>query len=278
MLAQQRRFGRAAEKVAENILADLFAEVLDWTRTGINYQVGFADMILTDLARRWLIVEVKRPDALVWDRRAVNEALDQARRYADEQGVKTIAVSDGRMFYAADLVDGGLRDRLFVALDAQMPPRDLWWVSLHGIYRERPGHAGTGDPDLLTGSLATADAEIAAALASPDVLLHGTYHLPARCFAYVGRADRPQSWKLPYLLEDGSVDRKRLPKAIGAILTNYRGARVRAIPEEAVAPVLGRLADAARQLGLMPPEAASPAPVYRQLADALEALKRTGQG
>jgi hypothetical protein len=39
-LARQRRFGTAAEKVAENVLEDLFTMVLDWHLSEVNNQVG----------------------------------------------------------------------------------------------------------------------------------------------------------------------------------------------------------------------------------------------
>ncbi len=103
-------------------------------------------------------------------------------------------------------------------------------------------------------------------------LLPPKYHLPAQCFAYVGDYSKPHSWKLPYLLADGTIDAKRLPKAVQAILSNYRGAKVSGIPEEAIPAVLARLARAARQAGHMPPEASNPAAIYKQLAEALEQL------
>src|SRR5205809_385643 len=87
-LQQQKRHGVAAEKVAENILEDLFTIVLDWRRSDINNQIGYADLILTGLEIKYLLIEVKRPGALAWNRRALEAALDQARRYADEQKVK----------------------------------------------------------------------------------------------------------------------------------------------------------------------------------------------
>jgi len=46
-LAQQRRYGTAAEKVAENILEDLFTMVLDWRLSEVNNQVGYADPAAT---------------------------------------------------------------------------------------------------------------------------------------------------------------------------------------------------------------------------------------
>ena len=52
----------------------------------------------------------------------------------------------------------------------------------------------------------------------------------------------------------------------------HRGAKVSGILEEAIPAVLTRLARAARHAGHMPPEASNPAPIYRQLAEALEQL------
>ena len=107
-----------AEEVAENILEDLFVDVLDWELPDIDHQVKYADLVLTRLGVKYLIVEAKRPYALTWNRQAVDEALDQARRYADDQKIKSVAVSDGVMLYGADIEHGGLQDRVFVTLEA----------------------------------------------------------------------------------------------------------------------------------------------------------------
>lgn len=269
-LEQHRRFGEAAEKVAENILEDLFTTVLDWPLADFNNQVDYADIVLTSLGIKHLIVEVKRPGSLSWNRRAVENALLQARRYADEQRVKTVAVSDGGMLYAATIVDGGLRDRIFVSLCDPEPPCDLWWLSVQGIWREVELFERAQlrllpeDPVESLTVITTVN--------DPEVLLHPKYHLPVHCFAYAGNSSKPHSWKLPYLLADGTVDTKRLPKAVQCILSNYRGARVSGIPEEAISSVLVRLAQAARRIGHMPPEACNPAPIYKQLVEVLEQL------
>jgi len=121
----------------ENIVEDLFTTVLDWSLSGVNLQVGRADVVLSALGIKRLVVEVKRPVALVWHRTAVEAALDQARRYAATQRVGAVPISDGHMLYAADVAHGGLHDRVLVALDAEDAPEDLWWISVHGIYRPR---------------------------------------------------------------------------------------------------------------------------------------------
>lgn len=134
-LKQQERHGVAAEKVAANILEDLFTTVLDWSLGDLNNQVEYADLVLTRFGIKYLVVEVKRPSALAWNRRAVEVALTQARTYADRQGVRCVSVSDGVMLYAADIDHGVLRGRMCVALDGAEPQDDLWWLGEHGIYR-----------------------------------------------------------------------------------------------------------------------------------------------
>ena len=84
-LAQEQRHGQAAEKVAENIAEDLFTGVLDWKISDLNNQIGYADIILTRLGIKYLVIEVKRPRALARRKTALDAALDQARGYADER-------------------------------------------------------------------------------------------------------------------------------------------------------------------------------------------------
>jgi hypothetical protein len=268
-LAQQERFGAAPEKVAENILEDLFTIVLDWRLSEVNNQVGYADMVLTRLGVKQLIVEVKRPGSLAWNERAVDLALAQARRYADEQRVRSIAVSDGILLYARDFVPGGHRDRIFVRLDEPQAPEDLWWLSADGIYRPREDAGGTR---LRLLPAIEDDAHMPNSL--PADLVHPKYKLPVTCFAYVGSAADPKTWRLPYLLADGTPDHARLPKAIAAILSNYRGARVSSVPESAIPDVLVTLARTAQRLGKLPAASRDGAPVYLQLQDALEQLGR----
>lgn len=125
-LRQRNRHGVAAEKVTENILEDLFTLVLDWSLGDLDYQVQYADLLLTSHSIKYLLLEAKRPNSLAWNRRAVESALDQAARYASEQKVRVIAVSDGIMLYAADTLHGGLQDRVFVSLECPDPQEDLW--------------------------------------------------------------------------------------------------------------------------------------------------------
>ncbi len=185
---EEARRHRAAEKVAENIVEDLFTKVLDWSLADLNHQIEGADILLTKHGIKYLLIETKRPGGLAWHRRAVEKALDQARQYAAEQRVRCIAVSDGFMLYAADLVAGGLRDRAFVSLAQQEPPLDLWWLSVHGIYRERPDTQGA-ELHLLPPS--PVEREEREEGVEEAALLHPKYGLPARCFAYVGHAARP---------------------------------------------------------------------------------------
>jgi hypothetical protein len=204
-LAQQERNGIAAEKVAENILEDLFTIVLDWTLADINNQVHYADLLLTRLGVKYLIVEAKRPGALAWNRRAVEAALEQARRYADEQKVKCIGVSDGFMLYAADLHGGGSKDRVFASLMDPEPAEDLWWLSVHGIYRQIP------DDHMAAIRTLPEAAEEPSVISGPGdgALLHSKYKIPARCFGYVGMPTTPArgscrtGWGMAALISSG---------------------------------------------------------------------------
>jgi hypothetical protein len=271
-LRQQGRFGAASERVAENIVEDLFTIALGWKRGDINNQVDYADVVVTRLGIKYCIVETKRPGALAWNQTSVHRALEQARRYADEQNVKCIAVSDGETFYAANIEGGGLHDRVFVSLKSETPPLDLWWLTEHGIYRPRT--APDEQPLTLLKPAPSEDNSRSSEDALRTSLLHPKYCLPSQCFAYVGDANRPATWKLPYMLEDGSIDVRRLPKAIQAILSNYRGARISSVPENAIPDVLRRLAAAAEQLGKMPHQGET-AEVYEMLAQALKQVENS---
>ncbi len=265
---QHRNEGVASEKVAENILEDLFTMVLDWDLSDLNNQVEHADIVLTKAGVKYLLLETKRPGALAWNQHAVERALAQAIRYASEQRVTCVAISDGVMLYAANLRHGGLEDRIFVSLADTAPQLDLWWLSVHGIYR--PCSISRKAPLTLLPQTSTPGAR---GDGEPEDLLHPKYQLPASCFAYVGDPAHPATWKLPYRLIDGSIDERRLPKAIQAILSNYRGVKVSGIPEEAIPAVLMRLASGVESIGRMPHQKGDTAMIYQQLAEVLEQIK-----
>jgi hypothetical protein len=248
-----------AEKVAENILCELFTTVLDWTVEQVRLQESRVDMMLTRNGLKYVIVEAKRPGSFD-GRGSVMRALRQAQGYAIDLGVDTIAVSDGCILEAYDRTATGLRPRAVLHLADEQPAADLWWLSTRGIYRQP----------------AVAPAISAADLAD-DCVMHPKYKLPARCFAYVGDPARPTTWKLPYLLADGEVDAKRLPKAIGAVIRDYRGEQLKGLPAEHVGDVLTRLADAAARTGRMPHQDATPAQIYVALRESIAQLNLDGR-
>lgn len=245
-----------AEKVAENILCDLFTNVLDWTTEQVRLQENRVDLLLTRLGVKYLVVETKRPGSFDGPA-SIDRALVQARRYADELKVEKVAVSDGCILQAHDLAGASLQPRLRVHLSDGIPSDDLWWLSTRGIYR-RPQAALAAKPQQLSGN---------------ENLLHPKYRLPARCFAFVGHPERPATWKLPYLRLDGTVDDRRLPKAIQSVLRDYRGEQVR-LPEDQVPDVLDRLAHAAGRQGRMPHQDPTPAAIYQALSQTLHQMGR----
>ncbi len=249
-----------SEMVAQAILEDLFTRVLDWGEGDFEYQVSRADIVLSRNLIKQLVIEAKRPGALLPGRAAFDQALCQARRYADAQKVQRVAVSDGRFLYAGDIACGVVKDRVRVDLSQDSPQCSLWWLSVHGIYRpcEEPLQwpASQQEPTLTP-------------VLGQSSLLHPKYGLPAHCFAYVGDANNPHTWKLPFLCADLKMDDKRLPKAIQALLSNYRGAQVTGIPQAALPDVLLKLARVAAAAGRLPPNALHTAPVYQELVTVL---------
>ena len=262
--ADRLRHGGESEKVAEAITEDLFTQVLDWSKGDLMYQVGYADIVVRQNYLKCLVIEVKRPGSLYPNSVALTKAVAQARRYADEQKIRSVAATDGRYFYAADIRSGGLVDRVWIDLTSEDAPEGLWLLSVHGIYRECDI-----PPVVLPHEREIPCNEQRGA---PTVLVHPKYKIPAECFAYVPNAGAPKSWKLPYRLASGEIDARRLPKAIQSLLSNYRGARVTKIPESEVPAILLRLANAAAESGHMPPNAPTPAPAYEQLYLALRQL------
>lgn len=241
-----------SERIAENILFDLFTRVLDWAPDQVRWQENRIDLLLTRLGVKHLVVEAKRPGSLDGPA-SITRALEQARRYAEQHNVRTVAVSDAGLLDVRDLADNRFHPRVRVHLSDTSPPDALWWVSTRGIYRTPP---------------AVPIEKIDLSSAAGEDLLHPKYRLPACCFAFIGDPTRTSTWKLPYLRSDGSPDERRLPKAIQAVLRDYRGEQVR-LPEQQVPAVLVRLATAAILLGRMPHQDATPAEVYSALADAL---------
>ena len=106
--------------------------MLDWSLEDVNLQIDRADVVLSDNGYKRLVLEVKRPGYLSWHRRAIHAALDQAVGYAHAQNVAAVAVSDGNMLYAADVVTGGgMTDRALVT-----PWSNLAACQISGAVRE----------------------------------------------------------------------------------------------------------------------------------------------
>jgi hypothetical protein len=264
-LAEGRRYAGAPEKVAENIIEDLLTGVLGWPLADLNHQVARCDILVTQLGIRRLVIETKRPGALS-GQHAVEGAFLQAQGYAETLHVDSVGVSDGARLLAADIIPGGRSVRAEADLSVPEPDANLFWLSPDGVYR-RPVPL----PHPVVWTPPTADEPSAPSAVSAQ--LHPKYHLPVTCFAYVGSVTEPHTWRLPYLDAEGGIDHSRLPKAIQALLTDYRGTRIRGLPEEAVPLILRRLAAAARRAGKMPPECLDPAPVYVQLSHVLLQLE-----
>jgi hypothetical protein len=268
--AQQGSGGEA------EVLEELFTTVLDWPPCDVHLWDGEDGLHLSRSGAKALMVAIRRPGALIWYRRQVHAALQQVRQRAGEEGVASIAASDGIMLYAADvsptsIEEDGLRDRAFVYLGSSEPQLELRWLSVQGLSRS-PWEDQAEAARLLPEMVSTA-----APRPRRDRASHPRYGLPARCFAYAPYPENPDTWKLPYLLADGSVDTKRLPKAIQSLVSNYRGETVKGIPASEVPDVLVKLARAAASLGKLPHQSRKPARTYQRLAEVLAELGRLSE-
>ncbi len=82
----------------------------------------------------------------------------------------------------------------------------------------------------------------------------GNRELPAKCFAYVGDPENPDTWHLPFLNPDGSVDATHLADAAAALSAGgFRGQKVD-LPATAVAGVKAKLRAAYQKMGKKPAE------------------------
>lgn len=268
-LLEPLKYQSVPEKVSEEIIRNLLTQVLDWEEADLQWQMHYADLVLTRNRNKYLVAELKRPSSLKRSLNSNQEALNQVRGYADQQKISSIAICDGSVVYAADITGGGLSHRVFVDLSSRKPPETLWWLSVHGIYRKAQFvNEIPVDEEGSHNSISIDRPPF-----SPH-LLHPKYKIPAGCFAYVGDANKTSTWKLPYRTEKLEIDSKRLPKAIQSLLTNYRGSGVNGIPASDVPDVLVRLAKAARSLGKITQDGTATAEVYGQLFQFLKQQDR----
>jgi hypothetical protein len=262
LLIQKERFGSVPEKISENILHALFTEVLDWDIKDVNYQVGYADMEITKLGIKRIVIEAKRPGGISWTESHIAKHIEQALRYAFTQKVNTIAISDGNKLYVLNVDGGSITPRIFIHLDAEEPHEDLYYISVNGVDKNKNINIDFKD-NKKENLIKDLEQEI------NDELLNPQYKLPSWCFAYVGDPNKSTTWKLPYLLLDGSVNIKRLPSAVCCVVTNHRGVQVKGIPEKDIPNVILKLAKAAKSVGKLDPENPKMANCYRQLYNAI---------
>jgi hypothetical protein len=121
--AERLKHGNESEMVAQAILEDLFTRVLDWAEGDFEYQVGRADIVLSRNLSKHLVIEAKRPGKLLPGRAAFEQALCQARTYADKEDVQRVAVSDGRFLYG--LTSQAVCSRIAFELTSPMMIRNV---------------------------------------------------------------------------------------------------------------------------------------------------------
>ncbi len=196
-------------------------------------------------------------------------AMQAAAQRARVLGIGHAGVCDGGLFYLEDGDGGSRRARLRVWLGQTSAPGELWWATPMGMTQPvTPTQAALVFPPAgpAAGS-AQADGSGSAGLAA-GAQLHPRLQLPAACFAFVGDPMRPATWKLPYRRADGRADLRRLiaaaHHAAASLATPIRGG----VPYGELPVIIHRLADAARELGQLPPANCHPSGVFQRLAAA----------
>ena len=265
LLIQQKRYGKISEKATLKILNVLFTEILDWDIKDINDEVDYADIVITKLGIKRIIIEAKRPYGISWNEFQIEKHIDQANRYASEQKVNIIAISDGKYLLVFNVDEGSRDPRILIDLESDEPNCDLYYISVNGVDKKKNTNVNwenIKNPKLIKNIEKEIDSE----------LINKTYKLPSRCFAYVGDPNKPSTWKLPYLSLDGSVNIKRLPGAVECVVTNFRGLQIKTIPEENINEVLIKLAKASKSVGKLNPNNPKMANCYKQLYKAIDQI------
>lgn len=235
-ISQAKRQMGGHERITEKILEDLFSNVLDWNLEDINNQIEHSDIVITKHGIKRMVIETKRIGHFS-SKGNIDKTFHQAIGYAKKMRITKVAISDGnKLFLTEYCPNRDLRAGwVDISLNSINYPEELWFFSEHGIYRSIDSFNFEEPP-----------------LFPQTDLLHHKHCLPYNCFAYVGHERDTKTWKLPYLISDGSIDHKRLSSAIRCIIANYRGNKVKDIPEHHIPIVLKKLAQAAKNAGKMP--------------------------
>lgn len=197
-------------------------------------------------------------------------AMQAAVQRARGLGIGHAGVCDGGLFYLEDDDGRSRRARLRVWLGQTSAPGELWWATPTGMTQPvTPTQGALVFPP--AGPAAAGSARAGGgggAQPAAGAQLHPRLQLPAACFAFVGDPMRPATWKLPYRRADGRADLRRLiaaaHHAAASLATPIRGG----VPYGELPVVIHRLADAARELGQLPPANCHPSGVFQRLAAA----------
>lgn len=256
-LARRADWLRQGGEVAEGITRDLLRVVLFWPDAAVAAAPGPGLLLGRPGARCY--VALARPGAIAARRPGACPLVRRAAGCARVQGAAHSGACDGGIFYLEDSVGPTRRERVRVWLGQTLPPPELWWATPAGLpLRRLPPQ----------GAFAWDQSPAASAAAPP---LHPQYGLPAGCFAYAGDGRNPRTWKLPFRHRDGRPDPRRLAAAVAQV-TGGRQPHPLGVPELEMGLVIRRLAQAARELGLMPPHCVAPSPAMVRLAAAEQRL------
>lgn len=260
-LARRAEWLRQGGPVAEGITRDLLREVLLWPEAEVAAAPGPGLMLGGPGERCYVLLA--RPGAIAARHPEACPLVRRAAGHARAQAVAHCGACDGGIFYLEDRASRAQRERVRAWLGQTAPPGELWWATPAGLRLRRllPQGAFAWDENSPSPG----------ASAAPEARLHPQYGLPARCFAYAGDGHNPRTWKLPIRHSDGRPDPRRLAAAVAQV-TSGRQPGGLGVPDLEMGVVIRRLAQAARELGLMPPQCAQPSAAMVRLAEAEQRL------
>lgn len=231
-----------------------------------------AFLIGASTGRGRCVVAIACPGAIPVRQKGRCLAMRAAAQRARVLGAGHAGVCDGGLLYVEDDDGAERRARLRVWLGQTSAPGELWWATPMGLsQRVTPLQTALPFPPGPAAGLAEGIAGADGGGGAPTAAgarLHPRLQLPAGCFAFVGDPMRPTTWKLPYRRADGRADLRRLiaaaHHAAASLATPFKGG----MPFGELPVVIHRLADAARELGQLPPGNGHPSGVFQRLAAA----------
>lgn len=234
------------------MLERLLSDVLGYEPDQIDREPDHADFLLLYRGVKLMVIETKDWDVF-HKQEALDAALLQACTYAKRHRVQYIAAFDGVRLVLGERAGNEIRLKIELCIDEDEPHENLFFFSHYGLSKL---------PKDVMRALPISPNEVAAVdMNLSEYKTHHGVKLHYSCFAYIGDLRAKSTWKMPYRNEDGSVDTRRIDKAVNYLFSpgGYRGATAResSVPQAAQPEVARKLAIAYQEIGKWEADSAS---------------------